>query len=257
MPNRNDLAVAQFTSSTDQNAHQVLLISDDGRRRNLIYNILATQNYEVVQTSYQIRRNEDLLASFHPSVTLLDCSSDQGGGIALCAFLRHHCHEPIILLGLPLQPALLTRGLKAGADICLPEPLDTGLILTQVLNVLRRLELSSRLPLIQSGGRVGDVMVFGPLVIDTRARKASYNGDDIHMLPREFALLEYLAKHRARTVSRDELYRVLLNKQQSPSDRSMDVRVSGLRNNLAAAGIQDSYVHTVHGKGYRFSPPLH
>ena len=255
MVKRDDQPVVQVRSATAQVAHQVLLISDDARRRNLLYNILSMQNYEVALASYQIRDHDDVLASLHPTVTLLDSSVEPAKGIALCAHLRHHCNEPMILLGLPHQPGPYTRGLKAGADICLPDPLDSGLILAQVKNVIRRLELCSTLPIIEGGGRVGDVMMFGPLVIDSRTQQATYNGTKISMLPREFALFEYLARHRTRPISREELYRVLLKKPQSPSDRSIDVRVSGLRSKLTKAGVQGAYVHTIHGKGYRFSPP--
>lgn len=79
-------------------------------------------------------------------------------------------------------------------------------------------------------------------------------GRPLTLSVREFELLTALAQRSGAVVTREELYRAVWGSPLRPTDRSVDVYVSKLRNKLERAMPDRRFIHTHPGFGYRFQP---
>jgi DNA-binding response OmpR family regulator len=100
----------------------------------------------------------------------------------------------------------------------------------------------------------GKVLRAGELEIRPDEFIALAKGDPLPLTVRELQLLTALAERRDRIVSRGELYAVVWGEPYRKSDRSVDVYVGKLRQKLADALPDRTFIHTHFGFGYRFTP---
>ena len=80
------------------------------------------------------------------------------------------------------------------------------------------------------------------------------DGRRVGMTVREFQIFYALAQRHNRVVARSEVYRIVWGGEMAYRDRSVDVFVRKVRQKLAAAAPEWSYIHTHFGVGYRFNP---
>lgn len=161
-------------------------------------------------------------------------------GLGVLATLRAAGIEtPVLILSALSAVDERVRGLKAGGDDYLTKPFDF-LELTARLDVLmRRGARTSTDPIL----RVGD------LEIDVSAHAARRRGQPIDLLPREFKLLEYLARHAGQIVTRTMLFEEVWHYRYDEPTNVIDVHVSKLRRKIDLPGAP-SLIRTVRGSGY-------
>jgi len=88
------------------------------------------------------------------------------------------------------------------------------------------------------------------LGIYPQANKCEINGNSIRLSSFEFQLLALLTRNAGRVMTRDAIYDVLLNRQYNGVERTVDVRISKLRDKLLNEGMTHVRIETVWGKGY-------
>jgi len=132
------------------------------------------------------------------------------------------------------------RGLDTGADDYLVKPFAFAELLARVRVLVRRRYDAA--PVI----RIGD------LEIDTSARKVSRAGQWIALQPREYALIEYLARRSGQIVTRAEIEQHIYAEETDPSSNAVDSAICALRRKLAA-GSPVALIHTRRGMGYELS----
>jgi DNA-binding response OmpR family regulator len=130
------------------------------------------------------------------------------------------------------------RGLDLGADDYLCKPVA----LTELFARLRAL--------IRRGHQVKDpVLRVHDLEIDTAARTVKRAGKSVHLTPREFALLQFLAFHRGKVVSRTMIWEHLYDEQDESTSNVVDVYIRYLRNKIDK-GFDPPLILTRWGEGY-------
>jgi DNA-binding response OmpR family regulator len=130
------------------------------------------------------------------------------------------------------------RGLDSGADDYLTKPFELEELLARLRALVRR-QHQVKDPVL----RVHD------LEIDTASRTVRRAGQAIHLTPREYALLEFLAFHRGKVVTRSMIWEHLYDDQDESTSNVVDVYIRYLRNKIDK-GFEPSLILTRWGEGY-------
>ena len=131
------------------------------------------------------------------------------------------------------------EGLRAGSDDYLSKPFAFSEVLARVEALGRR----------RQPGREATTLTVGELVLDRLARTARRGEQSIELLPREYALLEYLMDHAGQVVTRTMLLEKLWGLNFDPQTNIVDVHISRLRQKIDS-GHDAPLIHTVRGMGY-------
>lgn len=130
------------------------------------------------------------------------------------------------------------RGLDSGADDYLTKPFQLEELLARLRALVRR------------GHHVKNpVLQVNDLEIDTAARAVRRGGQAIHLTPREYALLEFLAFHRGKVVTRSMIWEHLYDEQDENTSNVVDVYIRYLRNKIDK-GFDPPLILTRWGEGY-------
>lgn len=141
---------------------------------------------------------------------------------------------PVLMLTARDRTADRVRGLDSGADDYLVKPFDLPELLARVRALIRR-----------SSGIADPTIKLGEVLVDTRARTVSLQGEEVPLTAREYALLEYLALRPGEVVSRTTLYEHLFDENDSTFSNLLDVHVSNIRKKLG-----HEFITTRRGHGY-------
>jgi len=159
-------------------------------------------------------------------------------GFTVCRQLRSEGRwMPVLMLTARTDVTDRIRGLDAGADDYLVKPFDFGELLARLRALLRRGPIE-RPP----------IMAIGELRIDAGTRVVTRAGAEIELTAREYDVLEFLARHPGRVVSRSELLDEIWSDYEG-SPNIIDVYVGYLRKKLGRALIR-----TVRGSGFVLEP---
>ena len=172
--------------------------------------------------------------SYDYDAIVLDIMLPGIDGWELLRRLRKTKKTPVLMLTARDAVRDRVRGLDTGADDYLVKPFELAELLARLRALIRRAasQAESRL-------KIGDV------VIDTAARTVSRRGEEIVLTAREYSLLEYLALHRGKLVTRTMLYDHLFDENDSTLSNLLDVHVFNLRKKLG-----HDFITTRRGHGY-------
>ena len=219
---------------------KLLLVEDDVRLATLVGEYLEANGHEV-SVEHRGDRAHDRILREKPDLVILDLMLPGEDGLSICRRVRDKYGGPILMLTARAEELDQVLGLELGADDYVAKPVSPRLLLARVKALLRR----------RAGPGEVDRIVCGALVVDKAAREALVGEAPVELTSAEFDLLWFLAQHAGTPVSREELVRELRGIDWDGLDRSIDVRVSGLRRKLAAAEGHDDRIKTVRGVGYQ------
>ena len=221
----------------------ILLVEDETKVGNALCAGLQAEGYEIVwaQTGEE--------GFFHASsrsfdLILLDVMLPGRDGIEVLDTLRKHGNKTPVLL-LTAKDAIEDRvlGLDTGADDYLVKPFAFAELSARIRALLRRNQQEP-----------SATVTIGQLEIDAMRRTVIREGQRIDLTVREFELLEYLARHHGRIVSRDMLARDVWREtgRATPLDNVIDVHIARLRKK-----VDDPFaiklLHTIRGVGFTLS----
>jgi two-component system OmpR family response regulator len=214
---------------------RVLLVEDDVKLAQALAKGLRRHAYAVdlAADGEQALRSA---AVYDYDLVVLDVMLPRSDGFAVCRALRRRdATVPVVMLTARDGVDDRIAGLDAGADDYLPKPFDFGELLARIRALLRR----GALP------RQPELRV-GALVVDPATHGVSDDGVAVELTAREFAVLEYLARHPGEVVSRTRLLEHVWDENFEGSTNVVDVYVGYLRRKLGPTRIV-----TVRGVGYR------
>jgi len=155
-------------------------------------------------------------------------------GWELLRQLRKTKKTPVVMLTARDRVPDRVRGLDTGADDYLVKPFDVTELLARIRALIRRAASQA-----QSKFEIGEV------TIDMAARTVSRVGEEIVLTAREYALVEFLALHRGKVVTRTMLYDHLFDEDDNTLSNLLDVHVSNIRKKLG-----HDFIVTRRGHGY-------
>jgi DNA-binding response OmpR family regulator len=213
----------------------ILLVEDHEGLAREIAAYLTREGWQV-QTTRDGRDGLRLAREDVWTAILLDLSLPGVDGTDICRALRHEGFDtPIVMITARGLRSEVVGGLDCGADDYLVKPFALDELAARIRAVTRR-----------TGTTKEPVLAIGGVEIDTNSRRVLLHGHEVHLAPREYALLEFLARHRGMPQARLTLIEQVWGEPEAlVFSQTVDVHVAYLRRKLG-----DSVIRTVPGVGY-------
>ncbi len=220
----------------ERNHHAVTCYRRPARIRSVLYAMLEEEGY-AVDLSADGAQGLAKATTWSYDAIVLDLMLPKLDGWKLLDELRRTHKIPVLILSARDGLDDRVRGLDLGADDYLAKPFERSELMARLRALIRR-----------SAGQTSSIISIGELAIDLRARQVSRGDEPVNLTAREFGLLEYLAMHRGKVISRRELYDHLFDELDDPASNIVDVYISYLRRKLGSELIE-----TRRGQGYVIS----
>jgi DNA-binding response OmpR family regulator len=217
---------------------RLLIIEDDTRVATLLRQALEEEGYRIElasdgRTGLEMGRAESF------DLIILDLMLPRLDGYQVARSLRQAgIRTPILMLTARDSNQDVIRGLDLGADDYVSKPFSLDVFLARVRAVSRR-------------GPIPTVAVqrIGDLELDRTSHCASRRGRPVALTPREFTLLELLARVSPRVLTRQAILEQVWGCETEVSPNNLEAFVSALRSKIDCTGT-GRLIHTVRGVGY-------
>jgi len=220
----------------------ILLIEDDPSVQELVTTLLTTAGFSV-DLAADGTTGRTMAKTDKYEVIILDLGLPDMDGLDLLRQLRQEgLTTHVLILTAKDGPEDRVIGLDTGADDYLNKPC-----------VLPELEARVRALLRRKYNVKNPILTIGDLQIDSATRSASRSGKRIPLTPREYALLEYLARKAGQLVTRGEIWENLYAMDSSTSSNVVDVYIGYLRKKLDTPG-SPPLIQTRRGSGFILGP---
>ncbi len=226
---------------------KILVVDDDAAIGELLEQYLGGEGFAVASV-LDGQSMDRFLVDQTVDLIILDIMLPGEDGLSIARRLRKDHDTPILMLSARGDEVDRIVGLEVGADDYLPKPFNPRELLARVRAILRRNHLA------QEKSSTKTVCIFGDFNLDLKSQLLSRNGTNVSLTSGEYDLLRVLNEHPNRVLSRDTLIDLLSGHDHSPYDRSIDVRITRLRQKIEKDHKSPIYIQTVWGEGYRFSP---
>ena len=217
---------------------RILIVEDEKRLANILKKGLEEEGY-AVDVAYN---GEDglFMAEQEPSdMIILDIMLPAIDGLTILRSIRKSgIKTPVLMLTALDTVTDKVSGLDSGADDYLTKPVLFEELLARIRALLRRdSEVKT------------SVIEIGDLVIDMATREVRRGGKEIRLSAKEYALLEYMALNRNKTLTRTALSEHLYDHDFDLDSNIIDVFINRIRNKIDR-GSGEKIIRTVRGAGY-------
>jgi two-component system KDP operon response regulator KdpE len=225
------------------NAPEILLIEDDAQIRRFLRTTLTAEQFrfrEAVTAAEGIAQAQ----TRQPALILLDLGLPDADGLEVIRVLRRHSQTPIVVLSARGQEKDKIEALDLGADDFVSKPFGVGELLARIRAALRRAATIC-------DGAEGTVFQTGKLLVNLESRVVQVAGEEVHLTPIEFRLLEILVRYAGKVVTQRQLLTAVWGPQHTEHAQYLRVYMTALRRKLEATPARPRYLRTEAGVGYR------
>jgi two-component system phosphate regulon response regulator PhoB len=219
----------------------ILVVEDEDALATLLQYNLEKDGYRVTVAG-DGEEAMHLVEESPPDLVVLDWMLPKVSGIEVCRRIRARAESrnlPVIMLTARGEESDRIRGLDTGADDYVSKPFSMTELTARVRAVLRRIR----------PGLAEDRVQHGDLSVDRVAHRVRRAGQEVHLGPTEFRLLDYLIQHPGRVFSREQLLDAVWGSEVYVEARTVDVHIGRLRKALSVNDTVDP-IRTVRSAGY-------
>jgi two-component system, OmpR family, KDP operon response regulator KdpE len=221
----------------------VLVVDDDTQLLRALRIHLSARGYEVhtaVTGKAAVRAAEE----HEIDVVVLDLGLPDLDGTEVITALRAFTTVPIIVLSARADSGDKVRSLDRGADDYVTKPFGVDELMARLRAAVRR---AATVP---ENGPIDA----GELTIDLAAKIIRRSGEEVHLTPTEWSLLDLLVRNRGRLVGRKQLLREVWGPVERKETSYLRVYMAQLRRKLERDPAHPEHLITEAGMGYRFRP---
>jgi len=226
---------------------KVLVIDDEPQIRRALRAGLERSNCQVFLAASG-EEGLDLAALNNPDVIILDLAMPGLDGYEVCKQLRSWSTAPIIVLSVRATEEDKIQALDMGADDYLTKPFGIGELLARLRAVVRR---SATLE-----GASESTFNCDDLTIDYAHRQVFLKSEEIHLTPKEYELLCFMAQNANRVLTHRQLLSKVWGPEYANDSHTLRVHIANLRNKIEEHPERPRFVHTETRVGYRFRTEL-
>src|SRR6204780_1847732 len=219
---------------------RILLIEDDELVADAVVRGLSIAGFTVDHAA-SAETGPAALRSEHFDLVVVDMGLPDADGLSLLGALRNEgTAMPVLMLTARDTLADKIRAFERGADDFLMKPFEQAELAARCRALIRRANLSP------SG-----IVRLGRLTIDLSGHQLQIDSQSVELTRREWLVLESLAHHIGRIVTKERLMQALAGWEQDLTPNAVETHISRLRSKLAGAAV----IRTVRGLGYRLDEP--
>lgn len=224
---------------------KILIVDDDKKLTDIVQKYFTQYEFNVVIIN-DGKDVDQVVDAEKPDIILLDIMLPGKNGLDLLKDLQKRVDVPIIMLTAKGDEIDKIIGLELGADDYVTKPFSIRELSARIRSVLRR-SASSPFDYTQK-----KELIFGNLIINADKRMLIVDNNEMELTKTEFEILYLLASNPEKTFTREELLKVISDRDYESFDRSVDMHISHLRNKLKQQKSENCNIRTVWGAGYRF-----
>jgi two-component system KDP operon response regulator KdpE len=232
--------------TTNGKRQNVLVVDDEPQITRVLRTTLSGHGY-TVRTAGDGDEALEVMRGWQPDVVITDLAMPNMAGLELCRRIRGRSQVPIIVLSVRGEEKTKVEALDAGADDYVTKPFNMNELLARVRASLRR----AGMPPAADEATVIDL---GDFHIDLSTRQVTVDGREVHLTPKEFDLLTYLARHSGKVITHRTLLAAVWGGNSTEQPEYLRVFVNHLRKKLETDGSENRYIITEPWIGYRFEP---
>jgi two-component system KDP operon response regulator KdpE len=223
---------------------RILVVDDETQISRVLITTLNSQGYEV-KTASNGEAGFDAISDWLPDLLITDLSMPGMSGIDLCRAVRERSNIPIIVLSVRGEEKIKIEALDAGADDYVTKPFSVNELLARVRANLRRV--------IANDEEVSAPIEVGVFYISPEARQVKVSGKEVHLTPKEFDLLVFMARHPNKVLTHRVLLNAVWGSESVQQPEYLRVFINQLRKKIEP-GETPKYIVTDPWVGYRFLP---
>ena len=223
---------------------RILVVDDETQIARVLKTALNSQGYEV-KTAADGESALNLAVDWIPDLIVTDLSMPGMTGIELCRSVRERSQVPIIVLSVRGEEKSKIEALDAGADDYVTKPFSVNELLARVRSNLRRVA-ATREP-------TATVVEDGDFYINPESRVVRVRGKEVHLTPKEFELLVFMARHPNKVLTHRVLLNAVWGGESVQQPEYLRVFINQLRKKIEP-GETPQYIVTDPWVGYRFQP---
>lgn len=223
---------------------RILVVDDETQISRVLKTTLNSQGYEV-KIAADGESGFDAAMEWKPDLIVTDLSMPGMSGIELCRSVRERSQVPIIVLSVRGEEKNKVEALDAGADDYVTKPFSVNELLARVRANLRRVATAD--------APVTEPISEGDFYIDAESRLVRVREKEVHLTPKEFELLTFMARHPGKVLTHRVLLNAVWGGQSVQQPEYLRVFINQLRKKIEP-GEEPKYILTDPWVGYRFQP---
>jgi two-component system KDP operon response regulator KdpE len=223
---------------------RILVVDDETQITRVLKTVLQSQGYEV-KTAADGETALNLAVDWIPDLIVTDLSMPKLNGIELSRLVRERSQAPIIVLSVREEEKSKIEALDAGADDYVTKPFSTNELLARVRANLRRVAAGKE--------EVTEPLEAGDFYINPESRVVRVRGKELHLTPKEFDLLVFMARHPNKVLTHRVLLNAVWGGESVQQPEYLRVFINQLRKKIEPAD-KPQYIVTDPWVGYRFHP---
>lgn len=225
----------------NRNTH-ILVVEDDTEICRLLRMFLETEGYDV-SFCHHGDQAVNLVRQKQPDLVILDVLLPGQDGIQVCKQIRSFYSNPVLMLTACEDDVSELTAFRVGVDDYVRKPIRPDILLVRIEAILRRAGS-------QQKTEGTELIHCNDLVINASRREVTLHDELVDLHSSEIDLIILLAQNQGQAVSRDICFKALRGFDYDGSDRSLDMRISGVRKKIQDQCSPHRYIKTVRGVGY-------
>jgi two-component system response regulator VanR len=225
--------------------NKILIVDDDAEIRKVISIYLENEGFEI----YKAENGQEALKIIKENevdLVLLDIMMPGMNGLEVCMKIRENNVMPIIFLSAKSEDMDKIQGLTSGADDYITKPFSAMELIARIKSNLRRYKKYTAAAQV-----LKNVIEIGSLTINTDSRQVFIGDKEVRLTPKEFDILELLARNKGIVFSIEKIYERVWREEFYKSDSTVMVHITKIREKMEEDPKKPIYIKTVWGVGYK------
>lgn len=223
-----------------KNVRTILVVDDEKQIRRFLRTGLSVHGYEVIEAESGAEALRQA-STQSPDLVVLDLQLGDMDGLDVLQRIREWSSLPVLILSVRNREIEKVRALEKGADDYITKPFGIAEFIARVNALLRRIPEAVAQP----------VFTVGDLSIDVARRQVLLGGGEIRLSPKEYALLQYLARHAGKVVTHEQMLKEIWGDGHAEDAHYLRIFMRKLRQKVEKDPTQPRYIVTEVGVGYR------